>query len=103
HSGTQGYLSHGCSCQRLAPSSNRFARIAQPLVQLAASIAATALFPVILLFLIHLRGGVEIAAMPPMLLGTQWSRNIFIFRGKSFRLPHWAAPRPLRPTSSLHR
>jgi NitT/TauT family transport system permease protein len=50
----------------------RFARIAQPLVQLAASVPATALFPVILLFLIRLRGGVEIAAMALMLLGTQW-------------------------------
>ena len=47
-------------------------RIAQPLAQLAASIPATALFPVILLFLIHLRGGLEIAAMVLMLLGTQW-------------------------------
>jgi NitT/TauT family transport system permease protein len=52
--------------------SPRFARLAQPLVQLAASIPATALFPVILLFLIRLRGGVEIAAMGLMLLGTQW-------------------------------
>jgi len=52
--------------------SPRFARLAQPLVQLAASIPATALFPVILLFLIRLRGGVEIAAMALMLLGTQW-------------------------------
>ena len=52
--------------------SPRFARIMQPLVQLAASIPATALFPVILLFLIRLRGGVEIAAMGLMLLGTQW-------------------------------
>jgi NitT/TauT family transport system permease protein len=52
--------------------SPRFARIAQPLVQLAASIPATALFPVILLFLIRMRGGVEIAAMALMLLGTQW-------------------------------
>ena len=52
--------------------SPRFARLMQPLVQLAASIPATALFPVILLFLIHLRGGVEIAAMALMLLGTQW-------------------------------
>jgi NitT/TauT family transport system permease protein len=50
----------------------RFARVAQPLVQLAASIPATALFPVILLFLIRLRGGGEIAAMALMLLGTQW-------------------------------
>jgi NitT/TauT family transport system permease protein len=52
--------------------SPRFARPMQPLVQLAASIPATALFPVILLFLIQLRGGVEIAAMALMLLGTQW-------------------------------
>ena len=52
--------------------SPRFARLAQPLVQLAASIPATALFPVLLLVLINLRGGVEIAAMALMLLGTQW-------------------------------
>jgi NitT/TauT family transport system permease protein len=50
----------------------RLSRIAQPLAQLAASIPATALFPVILLFLIRLRGGLEIAAMMLMLLGTQW-------------------------------
>ncbi len=52
--------------------SPRFARLAQPVVQLAASIPATALFPVLLLVLIRLRGGVEIAAMALMLLGTQW-------------------------------
>ena len=52
--------------------SPKFSRLMQPLVQLAASIPATALFPVILLFLIQLRGGVEIAAMALMLLGTQW-------------------------------
>ena len=52
--------------------SPRFSRLMQPLVQLAASIPATALFPVILLFLIRLRGGIEIAAMGLMLLGTQW-------------------------------
>lgn len=53
-------------------SNPRFARIAQPLVQMAASIPATALFPVILLFLIRLRGGLDIAALLLMLLGTQW-------------------------------
>lgn len=53
-------------------SNPRFARAAQPLVQIAASIPATALFPVILLFLIRMRGGLEIAAMTLMLLGTQW-------------------------------
>jgi NitT/TauT family transport system permease protein len=53
-------------------SSPRLARIAQPLVQMAASIPATALFPIILLFLLRLRGGLEVAAMLLMLLGTQW-------------------------------
>jgi NitT/TauT family transport system permease protein len=53
-------------------SSPRFARIAQPLVQMAASIPATALFPIILLFLLRHRGGLEVAAMLLMLLGTQW-------------------------------
>jgi NitT/TauT family transport system permease protein len=53
-------------------SSPRLARWMQPLAQLAASIPATALFPVLLLVLIRLRGGVEIAAMALMLLGTQW-------------------------------
>jgi NitT/TauT family transport system permease protein len=53
-------------------SNPRLARIAQPLVQLAASIPATALFPIILLFLLRLRGGLEFAAMLLMLLGTQW-------------------------------
>jgi NitT/TauT family transport system permease protein len=53
-------------------SNPRLSRVAQPLVQLAASVPATALFPVILLFLIRLRGGLEIAAMLLMLLGTQW-------------------------------
>jgi NitT/TauT family transport system permease protein len=53
-------------------SNPRFARIAQPLAQIAASIPATALFPIILLFLLRLRGGLEIAAMLLMLLGTQW-------------------------------
>ena len=53
-------------------SNPRLARIAQPLVQIAASIPATALFPIILLFLLRLRGGLELAAMLLMLLGTQW-------------------------------
>src|SRR5262249_2966423 len=45
---------------------------AQPLAQLAASIPATALFPVLLLILLGLPGGLNIAAIALMLLGTQW-------------------------------
>ena len=53
-------------------SNPRLARYAQPVVQIAASIPATALFPIILLLLLRLRGGLEIAAMLLMLFGTQW-------------------------------
>jgi NitT/TauT family transport system permease protein len=38
-------------------SNPRFSTIAQPMVQLAASIPATALFPVLLLLFVRLRGG----------------------------------------------
>jgi NitT/TauT family transport system permease protein len=50
----------------------RLARIAQPLAQIAASVPATALFPVILLALIRLGGGMGIGSIALMLLGTQW-------------------------------
>jgi NitT/TauT family transport system permease protein len=45
----------------------RLARIAQPLAQIAASVPATAVFPVVLLVLIRLGGGLVL-----LLLGTQW-------------------------------
>ena len=50
----------------------RLARVAQPLVQIAASVPATALFPVILLVLIRMGGGLGIGSIVLLLLGTQW-------------------------------
>ena len=50
----------------------RLAKIAQPLAQIAASVPATALFPVILLALVRLGGGLGIGSIALMLLGTQW-------------------------------
>jgi NitT/TauT family transport system permease protein len=50
----------------------RLARIAQPLAQIAASVPATALLPVILLVLIRLGGGLGITSIVVLLLGTQW-------------------------------
>jgi NitT/TauT family transport system permease protein len=50
----------------------RLARIAQPLAQIAASVPATALFPVVLLALIRIGGGLGIGSIVLMLLGTQW-------------------------------
>jgi NitT/TauT family transport system permease protein len=50
----------------------KLARIAQPLAQIAASIPATAYFPVILLLLIKIGSGIGVGAMIFLLLGTQW-------------------------------
>jgi len=50
----------------------RLARIAQPLAQIAASVPATALFPVVLLLLIRVGGGLGIGSIVLLLLGTQW-------------------------------
>jgi NitT/TauT family transport system permease protein len=50
----------------------RLAHRLQPLVQIAASVPATAVFPVLLLALLALPGGLNIAAVALMLLGTQW-------------------------------
>ena len=50
----------------------RLARIAQPLAQIAASVPATALFPVLLIALVRAGGGLGIGSILLMLLGTQW-------------------------------
>jgi NitT/TauT family transport system permease protein len=52
--------------------SPRWSRRLQPVVQVVASIPATALFPVLLLALVGLPGGLSLAAVLLMLLGTQW-------------------------------
>lgn len=50
----------------------RLAQVLQPLVQIAASVPATALFPVLLLGLTHIAGGLQIGAIALMMLGTMW-------------------------------
>lgn len=50
----------------------KLARIAQPLAQIAASVPATALFPLVLLALIQVGGGLGIGSILLLLLGTQW-------------------------------
>ena len=52
-------------------------------VQVAASIPATALFPVFLLFILKLPGGLSLAAVFLMLLGTQWYMLFNIIAGAS--------------------
>ena len=48
------------------------ARILQPITQIIASVPAPALFPVLLLGLIQLGGGLGVGSIALMLLGTQW-------------------------------
>jgi len=50
----------------------RLSAIAQPVAQIAASVPATALFPIILLVLIRVGGGLGIGSIVLLLLGTQW-------------------------------
>jgi NitT/TauT family transport system permease protein len=50
----------------------QLAQVLQPLVQIAASVPATALFPVLLLGLTRIAGGLQIGAIALMMLGTMW-------------------------------
>jgi NitT/TauT family transport system permease protein len=52
--------------------SPRWSKRLQPIVQIVASIPATAVFPILLGLLIVLPGGLSLAAVVLMLLGTQW-------------------------------
>ncbi len=75
----------------------RAASILQPLVQIAASIPATALFPVLLLGLLSIPAGANIAAVLLMLLGTQWYLLFNVIAGAS------SIPQDLQYTSDLMR
>ncbi len=49
-----------------------WSRRLQPVVQVIASVPATALFPILMFGLLDLPGGLNIAAVALMILGTQW-------------------------------
>ena len=61
----------------------RLAAIAQPIAQVTASIPATALFPIVLLLLIRIGGGLGIASIVLLLLGTQWYVLFNVIAGAS--------------------
>ncbi|HYV20520.1 MAG TPA: ABC transporter permease subunit [Verrucomicrobiae bacterium] len=73
------------------------AAVLQPLVQIVASIPATAIFPMIVVALLQVRGGVNIAAVLLMLMGTQWYLLFNVIAGAS------AIPVDLRYTTDLLR
>jgi NitT/TauT family transport system permease protein len=73
----------------------RLAAIAQPIAQVAASVPATALFPIVLLFLIRIGGGLGIGSIVLMLLGTQWYILFNVIAGAS------AIPTDLKEVCSI--
>ncbi len=50
----------------------KLAKLLQPIVQIAASVPATALFPVLLIALAQIGGGLQIGSIILMMLGTMW-------------------------------
>jgi NitT/TauT family transport system permease protein len=77
--------------------SPRWARRVQPLVQMAASVPATAIFPALLLVLLSLPGGLNLAAVALMLLGTQWYVLFNVIAGAM------AIPSDLREAAAIYR
>ncbi|MFZ0707843.1 MAG: ABC transporter permease subunit, partial [Candidatus Korobacteraceae bacterium] len=77
--------------------SPRLARIAQPLAQIAASVPATALFPIVLLMLIRIGGGLGLGSILLLLLGTQWYILFNVIAGAM------AIPTDLKEASTLFR
>ena len=75
----------------------RLAKIAQPLAQIAASVPATALFPILLLALVRIGGGLGIGSIALMLLGTQWYILFNVIAGAM------AIPSDLREVSDIFR
>jgi NitT/TauT family transport system permease protein len=75
----------------------KLSAIAQPLAQIAASVPATALFPIILLVLIHAGGGLGIGSIVLLLLGTQWYILFNVIAGAI------AIPTDLKEVSSVYR
>ncbi len=73
----------------------RWAKFLQPIVQILASIPATAIFPVIVLALVRLSGGMTLAAILLMLMGTQWYVLFNVIAGAN------AIPQDIQYTTTL--
>ena len=80
-----------------APGRARLARVAQPLAQIAASYPATAIFPILLIGLVRMGGGLGIGSIALMLLGTQWYILFNVIAGAI------ALPSDLKEVAALYR
>ncbi len=76
-------------------SNPRLAAWLQPVVQITASVPATALFPIVLLVMLALPGGLNLSAVLLMLMGTQWYLLFNVIAGAT------AIPRDLKYTTAL--
>jgi NitT/TauT family transport system permease protein len=75
----------------------RLSAVAQPIAQIAASVPATALFPIILLMLIRAGGGLGVGSIVLLLLGTQWYILFNVIAGAS------AVPTDLKEVCKVYR
>jgi NitT/TauT family transport system permease protein len=73
----------------------RLARIVQPVAQVLASVPATAFFPILLIGLVKIGGGLGIGSIALMLLGTQWYILFNVIAGAM------SIPSDLREVSTL--
>jgi NitT/TauT family transport system permease protein len=75
----------------------KLARVVQPVAQVMASVPATAFFPILLIGLVKIGGGLGIGSIALMLLGTQWYILFNVIAGAM------SIPSDLREVSSLYR
>jgi NitT/TauT family transport system permease protein len=75
----------------------RLARIIQSLAQILASVPATAFFPILLIGLVEIGGGLGVGSVALMLLGTQWYILFNVIAGAI------SIPTDLREVASLYR
>jgi NitT/TauT family transport system permease protein len=79
----------------LIGTNRRAAAILQPVVQVVASVPATAFFPAFLLLLLSLPQGLNLAAVLLMLMGTQWYMLFNVIAGAS------SIPQDLKYTTTM--
>jgi NitT/TauT family transport system permease protein len=75
----------------------KLARVVQPVAQVLASIPATAFFPILLIGLLKIGGGLGVGSVALMLLGTQWYVLFNVIAGAM------AIPSDLREAASLYK
>jgi NitT/TauT family transport system permease protein len=75
----------------------RLSRIVQPLAQVLASVPASAFYPILLIGLMHIGGGLGIGSIALMLLGTQWYILFNVIAGAI------SIPSDLREVARLYR